>query len=160
MVYFWQVFQRVLKCETFSFIRRNFLFHAEKLSVSCVETFCFIRKNKMIQPNFGGKFLRMQFNFSKILLKVFNLAEKNVSYPKDKSRRSGQRACPCDRQGVASAIFRFLLRDLLSENPELGEITLNSSPYGKPFYLHLGFVPLSEEKELNGIKFTPMKYIL
>lgn len=64
------------------------------------------------------------------------------------------------RQGVASAIFRFLLRDLLGENPELGEITLNSSPYGKPFYLHLGFVPLSEEKELNGIKFTPMKYIL
>lgn len=64
------------------------------------------------------------------------------------------------RQGVATAIFRFLLRDLLSENPELGEITLNSSPYGKPFYLHLGFVPLSEEKELNGIKFTPMKYIL
>lgn len=64
------------------------------------------------------------------------------------------------RQGVASAIFRFLLRDLLGENPEPGEITLNSSPYGKPFYLHLGFVPLSEEKELNGIKFTPMKYIL
>lgn len=64
------------------------------------------------------------------------------------------------RQGVASAIFRFLLRDLLGENPELDEITLNSSPYGKPFYLHLGFVPLSEEKELNGIKFTPMKYIL
>lgn len=64
------------------------------------------------------------------------------------------------RQGVASAIFRFLLHDLLGENPELGEITLNSSPYGKPFYLHLGFVPLSEEKELNGIKFTPMKYIL
>lgn len=64
------------------------------------------------------------------------------------------------RQGVATAIFRFLLHDLLNENPELGEITLNSSPYGKPFYLHLGFVPLSEEKELNGIKFTPMKYIL
>lgn len=64
------------------------------------------------------------------------------------------------RQGVASALFRFLLHDVLGENPDLAEITLNSSPYGKPFYLHVGFVPLSEEKEMNGIKFTPMKYVI
>ena len=64
------------------------------------------------------------------------------------------------RQGVATAIFRFLLNDLLRENPNLHEITLNSSPYGKPFYLNIGFVPLSEEQELNGIRFTPMRYVL
>ena len=61
-------------------------------------------------------------------------------------------------QGVASALFEFLKKDILMENPGLKEITLNSSPYGKGFYLRIGFVPLSEEQEENGIRFTPMKY--
>lgn len=64
------------------------------------------------------------------------------------------------RQGVATALFRFLLEDILRENPTLKEITLNSSPYGKPFYLHIGFIPLSDEQETDGIRFTPMKYII
>lgn len=64
------------------------------------------------------------------------------------------------RQGVAKAIFGFLLDDVLKENPDLREITLNSSPYGKGFYLHIGFIPLSEEKEQDGIRYTPMKYII
>lgn len=62
------------------------------------------------------------------------------------------------RKGVATALFNFLLNDLIKENPELSEITLNSSPYGFPFYLRLGFVPQSEEKEKDGIRYTPMKY--
>ena len=64
------------------------------------------------------------------------------------------------RKGIATAIFRFLLTDVLRENPSLQELTLNSSPYGLPFYLHIGFIPLSEEQEINGIKFTPMKYVV
>lgn len=63
-------------------------------------------------------------------------------------------------QGVATALFEFLLEDLLRENPALKEITLNSSPYGKGFYLHIGFIPLSEEQEIDGIRFTPMKYVI
>ncbi len=64
------------------------------------------------------------------------------------------------RRGIATAIFNYLLEDVLSENPALDELTLNSSPYGLPFYLSLGFIPLSEEQEINGIRFTPMKYII
>lgn len=64
------------------------------------------------------------------------------------------------QKGVATAIFRYLLDDLLKENPALSEITLNSSPYGLPFYLHLGFVPQSDEQEEDGIRFTPMKYYI
>ena len=64
------------------------------------------------------------------------------------------------RQGVATALFNYLLEDVLKENPSLNEITLNSSPYGKEFYLHLGFIPLSEEQEIDGIRFTPMKYVV
>lgn len=63
-------------------------------------------------------------------------------------------------RGIATAIFNFLLNDLLAENPDLKEITLNSSPYGLGFYKHIGFIALSEEQELNGIRFTPMKYII
>jgi predicted GNAT family acetyltransferase len=64
------------------------------------------------------------------------------------------------RKGIARAIFRYLLNDILTENPALDALTLNSSPYGLPFYLALGFIPLGEEREINGIRFTPMKYII
>ncbi len=64
------------------------------------------------------------------------------------------------RQGVATAIFNFMLEDILKKSPSTKEITLNSSPYGLPFYLHLGFEPLSEEQEKNGIRYTPMKYTI
>ena len=64
------------------------------------------------------------------------------------------------RRGIASTIFRCLLNDISAENPALEELTLNSSPYGLPFYLALGFIPVGEEREINGIRFTPMKYII
>ena len=64
------------------------------------------------------------------------------------------------RKGIATAIFRYLLHDILADNPALDALTLNSSPYSLPFYLALGFVPQSEELEINGIRFTPMKYII
>ena len=55
------------------------------------------------------------------------------------------------RQGIGTALFRFLLQDCPG-----GRITLNSSPYGIPFYEKLGFVPAGEEQTVNGIRFTPM----
>lgn len=64
------------------------------------------------------------------------------------------------RQGVASAIFRKLLADVRKENPDVSKITLNSSPYGKPFYLHTGFCCADDEKTINGIRFTPLEYYL
>ena len=64
------------------------------------------------------------------------------------------------RKGIARAIFHYLLHDILRENPALEALTLNASPYGLPFYLALGFIPLSEEQVINGIRFTPMKYII
>ncbi len=62
------------------------------------------------------------------------------------------------RQGVATALFRHLLTDRLRENPELAEITLNASPYGKAFYFHTGFSAADGEQLTNGIRYTPMKY--
>ena len=38
------------------------------------------------------------------------------------------------------------------------KITLNSSPYGLPFYKALGFTPTDKEQTINGIRFTPMVF--
>ncbi len=64
------------------------------------------------------------------------------------------------RRGIAKAIFQYLLQDILRENPALETLTLNASPYGLPFYLRIGFIPQSGEQTMNGIRFTPMKYII
>lgn len=64
------------------------------------------------------------------------------------------------RKGIATEIFRYVLSELRRENPALSEITLNSSPYGLPFYLHLGFVTQSDELEEDGIRYTPMKFLV
>ena len=64
------------------------------------------------------------------------------------------------RRGIARAIFNYLLQDVTQEDPSLEALTLNSSPYGMPFYLSVGFVPQGEEQTMNGIRFTPMKYII
>jgi predicted GNAT family N-acyltransferase len=45
----------------------------------------------------------------------------------------------------------------LQDYPEQ-TITVNSSPYGVPFYHALGFEDSDKEQTVNGIRFTPMKY--
>ena len=57
------------------------------------------------------------------------------------------------RRGIGTRMFRRLLEDYPNET-----ITLNSSPYGLPFYQAIGFAPTDEEKTVNGIRFTSMKY--
>ena len=55
---------------------------------------------------------------------------------------------------LGTRMFRRLLKDYPNKS-----ITLNSSPYGLPFYKVIGFVPTDEEKTVNGIRFTPMKTV-
>ena len=64
------------------------------------------------------------------------------------------------RKGVATALFHRVTEDLRKENPGLKRITLNSSPYGLPFYLHIGLYPTDMERTTDGIRFTPMAYDL
>ena len=37
-------------------------------------------------------------------------------------------------------------------------ITVNSSPYAVEVYRHLGFTPTGGEQNIDGLRFTPMKY--
>ncbi len=39
-------------------------------------------------------------------------------------------------------------------------ITVNSSPYAVDIYQHLGFVAAGVEQSVNGLRFTPMQYVL
>ena len=57
------------------------------------------------------------------------------------------------RLGVGTRMFRTLL-----EAYPNGTITLNSSPYGRPFYKVIGFMPTDAEQTVHGIRFTPMKF--
>ena len=57
------------------------------------------------------------------------------------------------RRGIGTGLFRYLRKVYPEET-----ITLNSSPYGLPFYQAIGFVPTEVEKTVNGIRFTPMKH--
>ena len=57
------------------------------------------------------------------------------------------------RRGIGTRLFHLLLREVPS-----GTITLNSAPYGLPFYEALGFLPTDREQTVNGIRFTPMEY--
>ena len=52
------------------------------------------------------------------------------------------------------------LMNIVVNNNENSYITVNSSRYGVPIYEKLGFVKMEEEKEQDGLKFTPMKIIL
>ena len=64
------------------------------------------------------------------------------------------------RKGVGTALFKRLLCDVRREYPDARRITVNSSPYGKPFYNHTGFIDTDAQQSVNGILFTPMEYLL
>ena len=57
------------------------------------------------------------------------------------------------RRGIGSKLFRRLRKDFPGQR-----LTLNSSPYGLPFYKAMGFQATNHEQIVNGIRFTPMEY--
>ena len=64
------------------------------------------------------------------------------------------------RKGIATALLQNVLADLRKEEPALGRITLNSSPYGLPFYQRMGFYATDTERTVDGIRFTSMAFDL
>lgn len=55
------------------------------------------------------------------------------------------------RLGIGTKLFERIKADSPGKT-----ITLNSSPYGLPFYKSLGFHETDAEQTINGIRFTPM----
>ncbi|MCM1086571.1 MAG: GNAT family N-acetyltransferase [Muribaculaceae bacterium] len=63
------------------------------------------------------------------------------------------------RQGIGSALIEYLREYLLSET-NVNKVTVNAAPYGVGFYHKIGFKDISREEEKDGIKYTPMEFVL
>ncbi|MBU3182591.1 GNAT family N-acetyltransferase [Clostridium psychrophilum] len=63
------------------------------------------------------------------------------------------------RQGIARSLFQTVEERCKSVG-NIKKITVNSSPYAIKVYHHLGFINIDEELNVNGIRFTPMSYLL
>ncbi|HPJ38982.1 MAG TPA: GNAT family N-acetyltransferase [Spirochaetota bacterium] len=64
------------------------------------------------------------------------------------------------RRGIGSLLMKNALELCRVMNPILLRLSVNSSPFAVPVYEKLGFHIEADEMEKNGIRFTPMSYLL
>lgn len=110
-----------------------------------IETFCSFVDNKEITKSF-----KIYGAFGDNILKgiiATNRKKKHISlFFVDKGSQA---------KGIGKKLMSVIMKD--NEN---SYITVNSSRYGVLIYEKLGFVRMEEEKEQDGLKFTPMKLVL
>ncbi len=63
------------------------------------------------------------------------------------------------RQGIAGQMIK-VIQNFLLENTDYQTLTVNASPYGIPFYKHMGFTETGEQRQDDGIIYTPMELFL
>lgn len=117
----------------------------ESYSEQGIETFCNFVDNKEITKSF----------------KVYGAFEDNVLkgvIATDKRKRHINLFF-VDKDSQGKGIGKELMSIVVNGNKN-SYITVNSSRYAVPIYEKLGFVKMEEEKEQDGLKFTPMKLIL
>ena len=117
----------------------------ESYSEQGIETFCNFVNNKEITKSF----------------KVYGAFEDNILkgvIATDKRKRHINLFF-VDKSSQAKGIGKKLMA-IGIENNENSFITVNSSRYAVPIYEKLGFVKMEEEKEQDGLKFTPMKLVI
>ena len=110
-----------------------------------IETFCNFVDNKKITKSF----------------KVYGAFEDNVlkGLIATDRRKKHISLFFVDKDSQGKGIGKELMSIIINKN-ENSYITVNSSRYGVPIYEKLGFVKIEDEKEQDGLKFTPMKLIL
>ena len=110
-----------------------------------IETFCNFVDNKKITKSF----------------KVYGAFEDNVlkGLIATDRRKKHISLFFVDKDSQGKGIGKELMSIIINKN-ENSYITVNSSRYGVPIYEKLGFIKMEEEKEQDGLKFTPMKLIL
>ena len=134
------------KDEALLFVKRVYIESKdESYSEQGIETFCNFVDNKKITKSF----------------KVYGAFENNIL--KGIIATDSQKRHIClffvDKVLQGKGIGKELMRVVVNDN-ENSYITVNSSRYGVPIYEKLSFVKMEEEKERDGLKFTPMKLIL
>ena len=134
------------KDEALLFAKRIFI-ESENGSYSKegIETFCNFVDNKKITK----------------LFKVYGAFEDNIlkGLIATDRRKRHINLFFVDKVSQGKGIGKKLMNIVVNNN-ENSYITVNSSRYGVPVYEKLGFIKMEEEKEQDGLKFTPMKLIL
>ena len=134
------------KDETLLFAKKVYIECKDKsYSEQGIETFCNFINNKEMTKSF----------------KVYGAFENNIL--KGIIATDSQKRHIClffvDKVSQGKGIGKELMKVVINNN-ENSYITVNSSRYGVSIYEKLGFVKMEEEKERDGLKFTPMKLIL
>ena len=134
------------KNEALLFAKRIFIeSEDESYSKEGIETFCNFVDNKKITKSF----------------KIYGAFEDNILkglIATDRRKRHISLFF-VDKGSQGKGIGKELMKVVINNN-ENSYITVNSSRYGVPIYEKLGFIKMEEEKEQDGLKFTPMKLIL
>ncbi|WP_339064144.1 GNAT family N-acetyltransferase [Fusobacterium polymorphum] len=117
----------------------------ESYSEQGIETFCKFINNKKITKSF----------------KVYGAFEDNVlkGIIATDRRKRHINLFFVDKVSQGKGIGKKLMNIVVNNNGN-SYITVNSSRYGVPVYEKLGFIKMEEEKEQDGLKFTPMKLVL
>ena len=117
----------------------------ESYSEQGIETFCNFVNNKEITKSF----------------KVYGAFEDNIL--KGIIATDSQKRHIClffvDKVSQGKGIGKKLMSFIIDDN-ENSFITVNSSRYAVSIYEKIGFIKTEEEKEQDGLKFTPMKLVL
>ena len=134
------------KDEALLFAKRIFIeSEDESYSKEGIETFCNFVDNKKITKSF----------------KVYGAFEDNIlkGLIATDRRKRHINLFFVDKVSQGKGIGKKLMNIVVNNN-ENSYITVNSSRYGVPIYEKLGFEKIEDEKEQDGLKFTPMKLIL
>ncbi|OWP26617.1 GNAT family N-acetyltransferase [Fusobacterium polymorphum] len=110
-----------------------------------IETFCNFVDNKKITKSF----------------KVYGAFEDNVLKGLIATDSPKKHICLffVDKVSQGKGIGKKLMSFIIDDN-ENSFITVNSSRYAVSIYEKIGFIKTEEEKEQDGLKFTPMKLVL
>lgn len=60
-------------------------------------------------------------------------------------------------KGIGRRLLEYAKNECVSRQPELTELTANSSRFALPFFESRGFTPTGIENTTNGIVYTPMR---
>ena len=134
------------KDEALLFAKRIFIeSEDESYSKEGIETFCNFVDNKKITKSF----------------KVYGAFEDNIlkGLIATDRRKRHINLFFVDKVLQGKGIGKKLMNIVVNNN-ENSYITVNSSRYGVPIYEKLGFVKIEDEKEQDGLKFSPMKLVL
>ena len=134
------------KTEALLFAKRVYIESKdESYSEQGIETFCSFVDNKEITKSF----------------KIYGAFENNIlkGIIATDRRKRHINLFFVDRCSQGKGIGKELMNVVVNDN-ENSYRAVNSSRYGVIIYEKLGFVKMEEEKEQDGLKFTPMKLIL